>query len=469
MVAGTGVAQTGLGGPTDYGEIAVPRSDDDAMLQDWSAVFETPLNFFGKSFSANEIFVNTNGSISFGAAVPQIPTADLPQAIPAMIAPFWADVDTRLRGEGVESGQIWVDIDPLADCVSITWDGVGVYRYNTDQINRFQLQLFDRGQGDFDIVMRYESIQWTTGSAPTDTGAEALISSPLLPQPLYLRPGVSAEELATLDSQSGNTGVAGLWLFEMRDGTIAGLAPLMGLTLTGGSGADLLEGSAYDDLLESGLGNDVLRGNDGVDTLYGGDGTDTLNGGSGDDFLFGGTTTADLRDVIYGGDGNDQINAGYGNDLTYGGAGNDSIEGGFGADTLYGQDGNDLLSGSAFSDLIFGGAGDDFLNGGFGHDRLNGGTGADRFFHLGILNHGSDWIQDYTAAEGDVLVCGITTADRSDFQINLAETPRAGTTGVAEAFVIYRPTGQVLWALVDGEVQEHITLMINGQLFDLFG
>lgn len=29
-----------------------------------------------------------------------------------MIAPFWADVDTRPRGEGVESGEIHVDIGP---------------------------------------------------------------------------------------------------------------------------------------------------------------------------------------------------------------------------------------------------------------------------------------------------------------------------------------------------------------------
>jgi serralysin len=439
------------------------------MAQDWTAVFDVPLKFFGQSFAANEIFVNTNGSISFGAAVLDIPTADLPRPLPAMIAPFWADVDTRLRGEGIESGQIYIDIDPLADCVSITWDEVGVYRYDTDQLNRFQLQLFDRGQGDFDIVMRYESIRWTTGSAPTDAGAQALLSSPMLPQPLWLRPGVSAEGLATLDTQSGNTDVTGLWLLEMRDGTTADLAPPKGLALTGSSGADLLTGSAYDDLLESGLGNDVLRGDDGNDTLYGGDGSDTLNGGSGDDFLFAGVTTADLRDVIYGGDGNDRIDAGYGNDLTYGGAGNDSIEGGFGVDTLYGQDGNDLLSGSAFSDLIFGGAGDDFLNGGFGHDRLNGGSGADRFFHLGILNHGSDWIQDYAAAESDVLVCSITTAQRNDFQVNLAETPRAGTTGVQEAFVIYRPTGQVLWALVDGAAQDHINLTCGGHIFDLFG
>ncbi|MEQ9696029.1 calcium-binding protein, partial [Shimia sp. SDUM112013] len=142
-------------------------------------------------------------------------------------------------------------------------------------------------------------------------------------------------------------------------------------------------------------GNDVLRGGAANDTLSGGDGNDTLIGGDGDDVLTGGTSENDLRDVIYGGNGNDDIDGGYGNDELRGDAGNDTIEGGFGADTVIGGAGNDILTGSAWSDLIFGGDGDDFVNGGWGHDRVNGGAGADRFFHIGIRDHGSDWIQDY--------------------------------------------------------------------------
>jgi Ca2+-binding RTX toxin-like protein len=114
-----------------------------------------------------------------------------------------------------------------------------------------------------------------------------------------------------------------------------------------------------------------------------------------------------------------------------------------------------------------GGDGDDFLNGGFGFDRLNGGLGADVFFHLGVADHGSDWIQDYSAAQGDVLQVGIAGATRADFQINQALTPGAGAADVAEAFVIYRPTGQILFALVDGMGQDEITLRIGADVFDL--
>ena len=235
----------------------------------------------------------------------------------------------------------------------------------------------------------------------------------------------------------------------------------------GGNGDDVLVGDNGSDSLYGGAGNDRLLGNDGNDLLYGGDGTDTLNGGAGDDFLYGGTTEADLRDVIYGGDGNDSADGGSGNDELNGGTGNDTLVGGLGSDTIIGNEDNDFLSGTGGSDLMFGSAGDDYLNGGFGYDRLNGGEGADRFFHLGVADHGSDWVQDYNAADGDLLVTGIAGATADQFQVNLAFTPNAGDAAVAEAFVIYKPTGQIFWALVDGGGQSQINLQIGASVFDL--
>ncbi|WP_263386747.1 FG-GAP-like repeat-containing protein [Ruegeria marisflavi] len=243
-------------------------------------------------------------------------------------------------------------------------------------------------------------------------------------------------------------------------------------TLTGNAGADSLDGLAGDDLLQGQTGNDRLLGDTGNDSLDGGPGSDTLNGGDGHDLLIGGPTTGDLRDIIFAGEGNDSIDAGAGNDLVFGQGGNDTIAGGFGVDEIQGQDGDDVITGSAFSDLVFGGAGNDFVNGGFGHDRINGGTGADKFFHVGVEGHGSDWVQDYTAAEGDVLLFGIASATLDQFQINFAHTEnaegeRAGDDTVQEAFVVYRPTGQIMWALVDGQGQSAINVQIGDHVFDL--
>ncbi|WP_371060850.1 hypothetical protein [Rhodosalinus sp. 5P4] len=238
-------------------------------------------------------------------------------------------------------------------------------------------------------------------------------------------------------------------------------------TLDGAGGDDSIEGAGGNDLLLGGTGNDTLRGQDGADTLKGGDGRDTLDGGAGDDRLVGGESEADLGDVIYGGAGDDSIDGGHGNDLLYGGEGGDTLAGGFGADTLVGNTGDDVLTGGAFSDLIFGGDGFDFINGGFGSDRLNGGAGADRFFHVGIQGHGSDWIQDFSDVEGDVLLYGGQGARSDHFQVNYANTAGAGDPAVDEAFVIYRPSGQILWALVDGGGLGSLELRIDGETFDL--
>ena len=250
-----------------------------------------------------------------------------------------------------------------------------------------------------------------------------------------------------------------------------------GIERIGSEGDDLLEGGGGPDLLRGLGGADRLIGMGGDDTLEGGDGPDTLNGGDGDDLIRGGDTEADRRDVVYAGAGDDSVDGGYGNDQIYGMDGNDTLAGGFGADTIEGQAGDDVITGSAYSDVIWGGAGDDFINGGFGHDLLVGDVGADRFFHVGgdadaMLGHGSDWIQDFGAA--DVLVFGDAAARAGQFQVNFAHTEnsageRSGADAVEEAFVIYKPTGQILWALVDGAGQDSINLQIGAEIYDLLG
>ncbi|UWQ92436.1 hypothetical protein K3727_06490 [Rhodobacteraceae bacterium M382] len=242
--------------------------------------------------------------------------------------------------------------------------------------------------------------------------------------------------------------------------------------LPGTPADDVVTGSEFDDAISGFAGNDRLVGLEGDDFINGQAGADTLNGGEGHDTLLGGLSPEDLRDIIYAGDGNDSVDAGAGNDLVFGQDGDDTIAGGAGVDELQGQNGNDVITGSAFSDLVFGGAGNDFVNGGFGHDRINGGSGADKFFHAGVLGHGSDWVQDYVAADGDVLLWGSGPATASDFQVNLAHTAnaageRSGDDAVQEAFVIYKPTEQIIWALVDGGGQSSINLQIDGDVFDL--
>ncbi|SPF78208.1 calcium-binding protein [Pseudoprimorskyibacter insulae] len=245
---------------------------------------------------------------------------------------------------------------------------------------------------------------------------------------------------------------------EGADTTLDVARPVTPVNKTGTDAAEELVGTSASDTLNGAGGNDTLRGLDGADTLI---------GGAGDDFIFGGSTADDIRDVIYGGDGNDSIDGGYGNDELRGDAGDDSIEGGYGVDTVIGGDGNDVLTGSAWSDQIFGGNGNDFINGGFGFDRVNGGLGADKFYHTNAAGHGSDWIQDYNAAEGDVLFFGGGAATKADFLVQRATTANAGDAGVQEVFITHLPSGNLLWALVDGDGQSSLNVLAAGQTFDL--
>ncbi len=68
---------------------------------------------------------------------------------------------------------------------------------------------------------------------------------------------------------------------ELTAGT--GLAPLIGLTLNGGDGDDILTGGDGADILDGGAANDVIKGGAGGDMIIGGAGSDAMNGQAGAD------------------------------------------------------------------------------------------------------------------------------------------------------------------------------------------
>jgi Ca2+-binding RTX toxin-like protein len=174
-----------------------------------------------------------------------------------------------------------------------------------------------------------------------------------------------------------------------------------------------------------------------------------------------------------------------GDDTLIGGAGGDTILGGLGDDLIYGfildMDSNpapnafrNILGGGGGSDTIVGGLGEDILNGGWGFDTLTGWDGPDRFYHIGNPDHGTDWVTDYSRAEGDVIEFvgpgasnGTVIAGPDDFVLHVATSPGRGSDDVAEVFVGYRPTGGLLWALVDAGDLESVTLRIGAETWDL--
>ena len=90
-----------------------------------------------------------------------------------MIAPFFADVDTRDPGTGtVHYGATAVG---GAKAFCVLWDNVGYYNTHANRLNTFQLLLVERpdqASGDFDLVVNYDRLDWETGDA--DSGVDGL-------------------------------------------------------------------------------------------------------------------------------------------------------------------------------------------------------------------------------------------------------------------------------------------------------
>nr|WP_225224452.1 nidogen-like domain-containing protein [Cellulomonas sp. JH27-2] len=85
-----------------------------------------------------------------------------------IIAPFFADIDTRGAGSGQTTfgyGQTTFE-GHAAFCVN--WLNVGYYSGHTDKTNSVQPLLVSRpesGQGAFDIIFNYDRVEWETGDA----------------------------------------------------------------------------------------------------------------------------------------------------------------------------------------------------------------------------------------------------------------------------------------------------------------
>jgi hypothetical protein len=119
-------------------------------------------NLFGQSYDS--VYVNNNGNITFGAPLSEFTPFDLTTTQRVIIAPFFADVDTR-TGNVLTYGTGTVNGRPA---FGVTWPGVGCFSQTTSVLNTFQAVLIDRSDiapGDFDIEFNYDSIQWEAGMA----------------------------------------------------------------------------------------------------------------------------------------------------------------------------------------------------------------------------------------------------------------------------------------------------------------
>ncbi len=130
-------------------------------------------DFFGDGFDA--LFVNNNGNLTFGEPTGGFSAYGFPFQGSKMIAPFWADVDTRPQA----SGKVWrkhIDSngDGSIDTMVVTWDNVGYYNSHTDKRNTFQVILTSgvnpRLAPGATVAFSYDNMCWTTGDASQGSG-----------------------------------------------------------------------------------------------------------------------------------------------------------------------------------------------------------------------------------------------------------------------------------------------------------
>jgi len=144
----------------------LPNDDESTGLINLPFTFD----FYGTSF--NSLYINNNGNISFDFPYFAFTPNAFPDSSTLMIAPFWADVDTRgtLDSLGVPTGNggsVWYKLTPTA--LIVNWNQVGYFNYHNDLVSTFQL-IISNGSDSLvsaggNVSFCYEDMQWTTGDA----------------------------------------------------------------------------------------------------------------------------------------------------------------------------------------------------------------------------------------------------------------------------------------------------------------
>ncbi|NJM87115.1 MAG: hypothetical protein HC847_07905 [Hydrococcus sp. RU_2_2] len=205
------------------------------------------VGFFGREF--NRLYVNNNGNVTFDQRLSEFTPFNLTRTQRLIVAPFFADIDTRNPASGVTSYGTGTADGRAA--FGVTWRNVGYFSQKVDKTNSFQVVLIDRsdtGANNFDIEFNYDRIQWETGDASGGTnglgGSSARVgysNGTGQPGTFFEIPG-SAVNGAFLDgnvntglvNRSLNASQLGRYVFEARNNTVE--IPRPDVTIDAGGG-----------------------------------------------------------------------------------------------------------------------------------------------------------------------------------------------------------------------------------------
>ena len=120
-------------------EASVPASDDES-----SAELALPFSFrlFGQMYTS--CWINNNGNVTFDGPFDVYTPAEFPVDGPVMVAPFWADIDTRSTSSpdaGVWHKLLDSDDDGSLDTLVVTWNDVGYFLQHGELLSSFQVAI----------------------------------------------------------------------------------------------------------------------------------------------------------------------------------------------------------------------------------------------------------------------------------------------------------------------------------------
>jgi len=240
----------------------LPANDDDSTA---AVPIGFEINFFGERHT--DLFVNNNGNVTFDAELADFTPEPLVDRNLQIIAAFWADVDTTNVVSGLTRYSSGGENINGHRAFGVTWKDVGYYQSQGDKLNSFQLIIIERedtGPGNFDIELNYDRLEWETGESENPGGgglggnsARAGYANGVDDDRTFELQG-SGVNGAFLDSNratgliygSLNSGVAGRYVFRVRNGNFADNPPvaIAGADLAANLSASVsLDGSAsYD-------------------------------------------------------------------------------------------------------------------------------------------------------------------------------------------------------------------------------
>ncbi|MCI5125441.1 MAG: hypothetical protein D3925_13445 [Candidatus Electrothrix sp. AR5] len=232
-IAFAGAVRSGFSSST------LERNDDGSTEQ-------IPIGFDVDFFSSSgtmysQLYLNNNGNITFDSSLYEYTPFPLTSTDRKIIAPFFADIDTRFRGNPVKYGTETIDAGTAGEYPAwgATWQGVDCF-YNHGpspaMLNTFQLILIERsdtGSGNFDIEFNYDQILWEAGTASGGdgnclNGSSARIGYANATAESYELPGSGIPGAFLDDGPAGtslihnslNSDIPGRYIFEVREGIV---------------------------------------------------------------------------------------------------------------------------------------------------------------------------------------------------------------------------------------------------------